>query len=450
MDCFIGLDIGTSAVKGVVVAENGVILSTAIGNFNYYEKDNEKRLAPKEFLNVCLEVIKELVKNVENGNKIEAICSCCAAGNLVFLDNNYQPLTDIIGWQTTIDEEIYKTLYNESERAEVYKIVGWPVLNGFPVAYLPYLKVKNPELLRNTKMLSMTAEYLNFTLTGKWAISPSMGTPFYLMDQEKGLYNQKMLSRLEINEKILPPIMKKGAVIGEVTFNISKKIGLPIGTKVVLGGFDHPSAATGAGVYNEGEMLLSCGTSWVELFPINGRNKAIRTGFLVDRYMLSGVDYCAMNSLTSIGEKIDNFRKHYLGDISHNQFDEFAKKSTKGCSGLNFDLFSNTYPNCENYSRSDIARAIIEAAAVKLKENLIIAEEKGLSSKKITMVGGITNSDVCVKIISETIERHINVINGEFAGAVGSAMIAAIGVSKFTDEKEAFSNMFKSEMLVKG
>jgi len=345
MDCFIGLDLGTSAIKGVVVAEKGKILSTASGKFNYFEKNNEKRLSPKEFLDTCFNVIKKLVANIDDDNKIIAICSCCASGSLIFLDESYEPIEDIIGWQTTVDEEIYQTLYSEEEKKEIYETVGWPVLNGFPVAYLPYISIKRPELLKKTKMLCMTAEYLNFTLTGEWGITQSMGTPFYLMDQEKGTYNHKMLSKLGITDKILPPIFDKGTVIGEVTIDVSNILGLPTGTKVVLGSFDHPSAATGTGVYNEGELLLSCGTSWVEFFPVNDRKNAIETGFLVDRYMLNGSSYCVMNSLTSFGEKVENFRKHYFGYISHKQFDEFAKQAPKGCNGLKFDLFSNIYPS---------------------------------------------------------------------------------------------------------
>lgn len=438
MDCFIGLDMGTSAVKGVVVTENGTILSSSLGKFRYFEKNNEKRLNPKEFLDVCFCVIKDLCSNLDKGNEVKAICSCCAAGSLVFLGETLEPLTDIIGWQTAVDEDIYETLYSEEEKTEVYKTVGWPVLNGFPVAYLPYTKVKNQELLEGTRKLCMTAEYLNFALTGKWGISQSMGTPFYLMDQEKGVYNPKMLSRLGIKEEILPPIFNKGTVIGKISEDVAVELGLSADVKVVLGSFDHPSAATGAGVYKEGEMLLSCGTSWVEFFPVRSREMAIDTEFLVDRFMLVGAPYCVMSSLTSFSEKIDDFRKHYFGKISHKEFDEFLKGSTLGCNGLKFDLFCEEYPDCKNYSKSDIARAIIEAAANKLSENLEIARKKGLLCEKITMVGGITNSLVCVNVIAETIGKEIVVANGESAGAVGAAMLAAIGIGKFENEEEAF------------
>ena len=77
----------------------------------------------------------------------------------------------------------------------------------------------------------------------------------------------------------------------------------------------------GSGVFEEGEMLLSCGTSWVEFFPVKSRKFAISTKGLVDRFMLDGSPYCVMKSITSISEKIDALRLHYLGEISHKEYD---------------------------------------------------------------------------------------------------------------------------------
>ena len=74
-----------------------------------------------------------------------------------------------------------------------------------------------------------------------------------------------------------------------------------------------------------------------------------------------------------------------------------------------------------------------------LKENLKALENCGLKAKKITMIGGISNSPVCVKIVSEVLEKPIKVVNGQNAGAVGACMLAGIGVGSYKDEREAFS-----------
>ena len=139
---------------------------------------------------------------------------------------------------------------------------------------------------------------------------------------------------------------------------------------------------------------------------------------------------------------INKLKKQFLNGISYDEFDKLALQSAKGCNGLNFSFTEEDYTkDVSGFNKSDIARAIIESAATLLKKNLEIAEEKGLSADKITIIGGITNSDVCVKIIAETLDKEITVVNGVSAGAVGAAMLGAIGAGDFKDEFDAFSAM---------
>ena len=97
MDCLIGLDIGTTAIKGVVITVNGDVLNTVTGGYNYFVKENQKLLDPAEFLNVCFSVIKKLTNVIGKEDCVLAICSCCASGNLILLGEENKPITPIIG-----------------------------------------------------------------------------------------------------------------------------------------------------------------------------------------------------------------------------------------------------------------------------------------------------------------------------------------------------------------
>lgn len=440
MKAFIGLDIGTSAVKGVLLSEVGEIIKTVTTRFKYFFKDEAKLLSPDVFIDACYSTIKELAA-AKGDCDILAICSCSASGSTLFLDGDGEPLTPIIGWQTRISAEDSEELMSKEERSELYKVVGWPLGPGFPPSYIFALRKHYPEIFDKTEAIVMAAEYLNLTLTGKLGISHSMATPSYLADQEKGEYNEAIIKRLGIEGKRLPQLMKKGSVLGNITKNIATRLGLSEDCAVVLGSFDHPSGATGAGVYEEGEMLLSCGTSWVEFFPVCSREFAISTRALVDRFMLCGSPWCVMKSIASISDKINKLRVGLLGKISHAEFDSLAERSSLGANGLRFDFTEADEERAVGYSKEDIARAIIESAAHLLRENLEKMRALGLRHDKITLIGGISNSAVCAKIIAEVLEQKIYVTNGESAGAVGSAMLAAIGVGIFKSEKDAFANM---------
>ena len=441
MNCFIGLDIGTTAIKGAMLSAEGQILETVSGGYHYYGEQNTKLQKPDEFLKICFSVIRKLTEKLKPGDRVLAICSCCASGNLILLDKDNLPITPIIGWQTQVNQGDIDAFLTQQEQADLYKIVGWPLLPAFPAAYLIALKKHNPQKLNNAAMIAMSAEYLNFALTGKWGISHSMGTPFYLMDQEKGVYNKPLLEKLGITEDRLPPIFEKGTHLGDVKEEIAEKLGLSGDTKVILGSFDHPSGAMGAGVFNEGEMLLSCGTSWVEFFPVASRAFAISTNGLVDRFMLCGAPYCVMKSITSVSEKIDALRRHYLGEISHKEYDDLAKQANLGCNGLQFHFNDADYTLGGKYAKSDIARAIIEGAAQILKDNLRQLEECGLKAEKVTMIGGISNSAVCVEIVSQILERPVTVANGQAAGAVGAAMLAGMGAGVYKNERDAYATL---------
>lgn len=438
MDYLIGLDIGTTAIKGALMTTGGSVTETFSGGYNYYGEKNIKLLNPKEFLDVCFSVIKSLADRLKDEDRVLAVCSCCASGNLILLDKENVPITPIIGWQTAISWEDSAEFYSDEEKQKLYKKVGWPVGVRMPIAYLPAIRKYNSELLEKAETITMSAEYLNFSLTGKWGISHSMGTPSYLMDQEKGVYNKNLLEKLGIADKFMPPIFDKGTVLGSVLPEIAKKLHLSTDTKVVLGSFDHPSGALGAGVFEEGEMLLSCGTSWVEFFPVKSRDLAISTKGLVDRFMLDGTPYCVMKSITSVSEKIDALRYHYLGDISHKEFDDFIKSSASGSNGLRFNFTDDDYKIDSKYSKGDIARAIIEGASLILKENLEALEKCGLRAEKITMIGGISNSKVCANVVSEVLERPVKVVNSQAAGAIGAALLAGVGAGIYENEKSAF------------
>ena len=442
MEFFIGLDIGTSAVKGALMRKDGAVITTKSAPFSYVVDGTAKLLDPAHFSETCFSVIRALSEQADG--RVASICSCCAAGDPLFLDADMKPMTKIIGWQSQIPQSDLDAVYTKEEQDAFYPRVGWPLLTCFPAADLAEIKLHRPELLENAAMLVMHAEYLNFLLTGKWGISQSMGTPGYLMDQEKGAYSEFMLERFGLREDMLPPIYDKGTVLGTVLPDMAAKLGLDGECAVVLGSFDHPSGALGAGVLEPGQLLLSCGTSWVELFPVEDRAHAISTGGLVDRFALNGPKWCVMKSLESVSDKIDRLREHFFGRVPHKVFDGLAGEGEPGCRGLRFDFTDDDFARAAGFDKREIARAILESAARLLADNLAELEGCGLYAKSVTAIGGITNSKIATGIVEKVIERPLNVVNGQSAGAVGSCLLAGMGLGVYKDEHEAFETMIRS------
>lgn len=445
MNCMIGLDIGTSAVKAALLTADGRILGTASEGFSYFGEDGARLIAAEDYCAACFSVIRRLADLAGEEHKVTAVCSCGASGNLLLLDREDRPLTPVIGWQSAAPEEDCNTFFSEEEKADFHRLVGWPFSSHFSAAWLCSINLHHKELLDKAHTVAMSIEYMNFLLTGKWGVSHSMGTPFFLIDQEKGQYSRLLLEKLGIADKQLPPIYDKGTVLGTVTADMAQQLHLSSDTVVVLGSFDHPSGALGAGILHEGEMLLSCGTSWVELFPVCDREFALSTGGLVDRFMLNGAPYCVMKSVTSLSVLIDQLRRMYFGDISLRDFDALVDQGESGCGGLVFTFTESDTTAGQGFAPQQIARAIIEAAANKLKENLSELRQCGLHADRIVAIGGITNSRECMDVLEQVLGMPISVVNGQSAGAVGSCLLAGIATGVFGGEEAAFDMMYSAQ-----
>ena len=441
MSYLIGLDIGTSSVKGVLMAECGAIIKTSHGGFDYTRTDDGGvEIDADKFTQTCFLVIKELAEKVSG--EIIAICASSASGNLLVLDKENRPSTPIFNWQdkrvTTESEEFL----GEIDKDTLYRKIGWPFSGKtFPLALLCYIKKHFPKKLAECGKVCMSTEYLYYKLTGKWGISSSAGTPFFLIDQEKGAYIPELLEAVGITEEMLPPIMPCGSKLGEITKEASQKCGLDEGTAAVLGSFDHPSAARGVGVLKEGEVLLSCGTSWVGFFPIKDRNKAATAKTLIDPF-LSEKDgtWGGMVSVASLSEKIKRYVNRYIDNTAnaYKILNSLAEKSVLGANGLTICLLDEPDDNkISAYDKKDIARAIMEGAVILLKEKLDNLQSIGIIPKSAVMVGGPSESPLYCKLIEEICGISVRILHGAHAGAVGAAMLAGIGIGIYKDEEDA-------------
>lgn len=444
MRYLIGLDIGTSSVKGVLMSVDGKVKEKAHESFSYTSPDDFIiELSPESFLSSCLSAIKTLAAAADG--EICGICAASASGNLLLLDKDGKPITPIINWQDRrVENEAFEVLKG-FDGEEIYNRIGWGFdYKTFPLAQTCYIKKNSPELLEKCGKVCMSTEYLYYVMTGKWGISGSAGTPFYLIDQVSEKYIPELLEVLEISEDMLPPIMPCGSVVGTTTEELSEKAGIPSGIPVILGTFDHPSAARGAGVLNEGELLLSCGTSWVGFFPVREREKIAKAKMLIDPFLAPCGCWGAMTSVPSVSARIKMYVERYI-DSSEKAYEilsDLAEKSVQGANGLSLCLMDDP---CDEkiltFSKEHIARAIMEGAVNLLKDKLDNLKKHGISAERAVMVGGPSENPALVKLISEMCEIEVEVNHGASAGAVGAAVMAGIGTGEYKDEYDALSLM---------
>ncbi len=445
----IGLDIGTSSVKGVRLSADGKVQKTAHENFTYTTRsDGSVEIPAADFLSACLAAIRTLANGADG--EIKGICASAATGNTLLLDENDEPLTPIFNWQDTRAKQEAEEVLGKIDENAFYRQIGWPFGGTtFPLAHLSYWKTHMPQIYKKAKYVCMSTEYLYKYLTGQFGISRSAGTPFYLIDQKTGKYIPELLQKLEITEDMLPPIGKCGQIVGTVREEAAAECGLRVGTPLMLGSFDHPSAARGVGVLKEGQLLLSCGTSWVGFFPVSDREKAADAGLLLDPFLSeTGGPWGTMTSVSSVSANIREYVNRYIdnSDKAFSILSALATKSAPGAGGLRIcPLDAPDDKKVEGFSKENIARAIMEGTVRLLKERLDFLQEKGIAATEAIMVGGPSEDPLWRQLIAEICGFPVKTIHGAHAGAVGAAVMAGIGAGVFNDEETAADVVSKGE-----
>lgn len=445
LEYLIGLDLGTSAIKGVLIFADGTVISREKEETEYFAPYNgwTQFDAEKFYLKVA-KVIHKLVSVLPEHASIAGISMASASGNTLLVDGRGKSMIPAFSWMDTRVTDEMEQVFGVLKAEEVHELVGWPLLKMFPLAHLSWLKCHQPGLLENAAHVCISTDYVNYRLTGEWGIDRSTATTFYLQDQTAAKWHAPFLKMLEIPEWKLPSILSSGTILGSITPEAAADTGLPRGTPVILGAFDHPCAAIGAGVLDEGQLLISCGTSWVGFYPFRDRRRIVMQEMLTDPFLHPKGSWGAMFSLPAAANKVDRYIRQYIsnGPERYREFDVLAASAGPGAGGLLINPYhEESSAEIRHYGRADIARALMEGMAFCLKMQIEKQESSCIRASSVTMVGGPSETHPWPQIVCDILGLPITTVNGLCAGAVGAAIMAGIGVGLYTDVKDANDRM---------
>ncbi|HUV06707.1 MAG TPA: FGGY-family carbohydrate kinase, partial [Spirochaetia bacterium] len=345
---------------------------------------------------------------------------------------------------------------------EFFRINGWRWTELFPFAQMAWHRRYSPEAYGRAARFCMNSDYLLFRLTGRWGMDPSTATTFYFQNQLEMKWHKPHLQIMGIGEDQVSEIRPSGSVLGPLSREGAQNTGLDRSTLVVLGAFDHPCAARGTGCLDVGDLLLSCGTSWVSFYPTENRELALSEVMLIDPFLRPSGPWGVMAALTAIAVNIDWWvdnvinRERKNGKARYELLDEGAVRAAPGAGGLYINPFEEIRSYSEpvkkittSFSKDQISRALMEGAVFEMRRKIVQLAEAGLRANRITMVGGPTNSPVWPRMVAEITGLDMRLLNGQTAGALGAAVLAAIGAGLFKNEREAFGAMGGTAEILK-
>ncbi|MBQ4067611.1 MAG: hypothetical protein IJD22_08205 [Clostridia bacterium] len=453
----IGLDVGTTGTKAVVVDRCGNTVGSGYREYALVSEGGKVTQSASDWWDAAVFAIREATKGVDT-KSIAAMSLSTQAASMLCADRDGDAKSEVITWMDTRSSLEAEELSSAIGKEEVYKKSGWlptPVLDA---AKILWIKKNSPELFNTTEYFISTLEYMNMKLCGQCVIDPTNAAMRQMFDIQTGKWDADILDFIGIDESRLPRVLPIGAEVGTLTPFAAEALGLHTGVKVYNGAHDQYCASIGCGAVEAGDMLLATGTTWVVL---GITDKLLYT----DSHISPGIHavpgrYGALASLVSAGSALNWYRSIIDGNFK--LMDVEAEKRMESARDL-FVLpyvcgagFPHNRPDLrgamigldKGHDRYDIARALMEGVAFEAATVLSLFKENGMDISTLMMTGGAARSRLWSEIVGYVTGCDIYRMNEPETCCVGAAMTAAVGCGLFKDYNECRSVMVKREKLI--
>ena len=434
MKYFIGIDLGTSAVKLLLVDENGKIINSVSKKYPLnMPKNGWFEQNPEDWLSAVCQGIKELTASIDP-KSVRALGVAGQMHGLVMLDENDKVLRPAILWNDTRTKKETQFLNNVIGRDRLVELTGNIAFAGFTAPKILWVKENEPEIFEKCAKICLPKDYINYMLTGVFAtdVSDASGTLYF--DVENREWSRAMLDILGIEEKMLPEIYESFHVIGR-----TKMLGLDC--KVIAGAGDNAAAATGTGTVDEGQCNISLGTSGTVFIPTQNfhlpENNALHSFCHANgKYHLMGCILSAASCNKWLNKTV--FESDYDVELNDLLTERSEKPKTRNSELATRNLFFLPYLAGErcphndedvrgafiglshSTSREDMQRAVYEGISFAIKDCLALCPD---NIRRMAVCGGGTNSSDWMRILCDILNMPLEIIENE-GPAYGIAMLA--------------------------
>ena len=451
---FLGIDIGTSSVKAVLINEAGKIISTKQEPYPIIEPQPGYREQDAVVVKAAtFKVIKKITSESGDPSKIKSICFSAAMHSLLAVDKNNQPLIPALLWADARSNDEAKTLKKNGTASEIYKACGTPVHPMLPLTKLLWLKKNKSELfIKATKFVSIK-EYICYELIGQWLVDFSIASATGMFDIHELKWNEKAVQLAGINSHQLSKPVSTSWHINEWKQTIKAELGLPEDIHFVIGSSDGCMANFGSNVILNEDMAISIGTSAAVRITseqaVMDEQESIFNYVLDDNYFISGG---ASNNGAILLEWLN---KEFFNLDNVTALIDEAFTVVPGCDGLiilpyllgerapvwDANAKGMVYGLQFHHTRKHFTRAIIEGIVM----NIYLIAQKIIQHqpqiKRIIASGGFVKSPGWLQLIADVFNLPVTYHSLADASSYGAATWGGKSLELLTMSKiSTFSN----------
>ncbi|SCW43650.1 xylulokinase [Paenibacillus tianmuensis] len=446
MKYVIGIDLGTSAVKVILVNREGEIVGKASEPYPIsHERPGFSEQDPEQWVSQTLSALKKLLESTPIAPEhIEGISFSGQMHGLVLLDKHRQVLRPAILWNDTRTTKQCKEIETKLG-SRLLDITRNSALEGFTLPKIIWVQENEPEVWSKTDVFLLPKDYLRFRLTGRvhMEISDAAGT--LMLDVPNRSWSEEIAAEFGLDRHLFAELVPSLQQMGTLLPEIARQTGLRPETKVFAGGADNACGAIGAGIVKQGVALSSIGTSGVVLTCENNRNKDF--GGKVHFFNHAEPDaYYAMGVTLAAGYSLNWFKQLFAQSISFEELLQPVADVPVGAGGILFTpyLVGERTPHADSvirgsfiglsgsHSRAQLTRAVLEGITFSLQESVELFREARIRVEKVVSIGGGAKSAAWLQIQADIFDAPVVSLKNEQGPAMGAAMIAAVGAGWFS------------------
>ena len=448
---FLGVDIGTSGVKAVLVGERGDVLASATTPLTLQTpKPAWAEQDPDAWWAASRESIRHVASRAA-GVQVAAIGLSGQMHSSVFLDREGRVIRPALLW---CDARTTAECRQISARVGDAQLGAWtanPALEGFTLPKVLWLRDNEPQAFARLARVLLAKDYVRYRLTGEMATEPSDASGTLMYDVRRDEWSRPLLAALDLPVDLLPPLGGSAEVLGRVTAAVASDLGITEGTPVVGGGADNACGAIGVGVVAPGDAVASWGTSGTVLAPAGA--PLVDPGMRAHTFRHAAPNtWYVMGVVLSAGGAFAWFRDQLARDLAgtadaDRMLDSEASSVPVGAEGLSFlpYLQGERTPHRDAeargafvgltlaHTRAHMARAVLEGIAFAMRDSLAILAELELPFSPLLLTGGGSRSPFLRKLQADVYGVPVMLPTREEGPAYGAALLAAVGAGAFPD-----------------
>ncbi|HIR12897.1 MAG TPA: xylulokinase [Candidatus Choladousia intestinavium] len=450
---YIGVDLGTSAVKLLLMDGEGKIRKIVSKEYPiYFPHPGWSEQNPEDWYEQTMAGLEELLSDCDK-SQVAGISFGGQMHGLVILDQEDQVIRPALLWNDgrTYEECDYLNQVIGKEKLSEY--TANIAFTGFTAPKILWVKNKEPENFARISKIMLPKDYIAYKLSGVHCTDVSDASGMLLFDVKNRSWSKEMLEICGIREEQMAKVYESYEVVGTVKKEIADRLGIPETVKVVAGAGDNAAAAVGTGTVGEGRCNISLGTSGTifissEKFGVDKYNALHAFAHADGHYHLMGCmlsaascnkwwmddiigtqDYSKeQDAIRKLGENHVYFLPYLMGERSpHNNPNARATFI-----GMTMDT-----------TRADMTQAVLEGVAFALRDSLEVAKALGIKIERTKICGGGAKSPLWKKIIANVMNLKVDIIESEEGPALGGAMLAAVGCGEYASVEEAADKLVK-------